>query len=507
MQFLATGRKKEIMGSLALAICLVLVFPALSLSTEMSAATAQCLDCHRGISPGMVSAWKVSRHAVTSPGEALKKPERERRISAAAFPNDVARHSVGCAECHTRNPGKHADTFEHNGFQVHVVVSPEDCSACHPVEAKQYGTNIMSHAYGNLMNNQIYRDMARVINGVPVLTDKRTNTRPPTPETEADSCLSCHGTKVEVKGTKPRETSMGEMEFPVLAGWPNMGVGRLNPDGTKGSCSSCHAWHQFSIEMARKPHTCSQCHKGPDVPAYAVYQVSKHGNIYETMGKRWNFEAVPWTVGKDFTAPTCASCHMSLVVTEAGEVVAERSHRMDDRLAWRIFGPIYAHAHPKSPDTTIIRNRNDQPLPATLNGEPASSYLIDAGEQQQRRQAMQQVCMGCHTWQWVDGHWVRFEETIRTTNEMTLAATSLIMQIWDKKLATGPSHGGSAFDEPIEKQWTEQWLFFANSTRFSSAMEGADYGVFANGRWYMAKNILQIQEWLQSRLRREQEAR
>jgi hypothetical protein len=494
------------MGRVIIGFCalLVLCFPTLSLGAEMSAATAQCLDCHATISPGMVSAWKMSRHARVTPGEALKKPERERRVSAASLPNDLAGHSIGCAECHTRNPGKHGDTFEHNGFQVHVIVSPEDCATCHPTEAKQYGQNIMSHAYGNLMNNALYRDMTRVINGVQVLTGKQITIRPPAPETEADSCLSCHGTQVEVKGTKARETSMGEMEFPVLLGWPNMGVGRLNPDGSKGSCSSCHTWHQFSIEMARKPHTCSQCHKGPDVPAYAVYQVSKHGNIYESMGKTWNYEAVPWTVGKDFTAPTCASCHASLVVTEAGEVVAERSHRMNDRLPWRIFGLIYAHAHPKSPDTSIIRNKNGQPLPLTLTGEPAAQFLIDAGEQQQRRQAMQQVCMGCHTQQWVDGYWARFEHTIQTTNEMTLTSTGMMMQAWDSKAATGPAQGGSHIDEAIEKTWAEQWLFFGNSTRFSSAMQGADYGVFANGRWYMAKNIQELWDWLKTAARRKE---
>jgi hydroxylamine dehydrogenase len=494
------------MGRVIFSFCLFLVlfFPTLSHGAEMSAATAQCLDCHSGISPGMVSAWKLSRHARVTPGEALKKPERERRISAASLPNDLAGHSIGCAECHTRNPEKHKDTVEHNGFQVHVVVSPEDCATCHPVEAKQYGQNIMSHAYGNLMNNALYRDMTRVINGVQVLTGKQITIRPPTPETEADSCLSCHGTKVEVTGTKARETSMGEMEFPVLAGWPNMGVGRLNPDGSKGSCSSCHTWHQFSIEMARKPHTCSQCHKGPDVPAYAVYQVSKHGNIYESMGKQWNFEAVPWTVGKDFTAPTCASCHVSLVVTEGGEVVAERSHRMNDRLPWRIFGLIYAHAHPKSPDTSIIRNKNDQPLPLTLTGEPAAQFLIDAGEQQQRRQVMQQVCMGCHTQKWVDGYWARFEDTIQTTNEMTLTSTGMMMQAWDNKAATGLAQGGSHIDEAIEKTWAEQWLFFGNSTRFSSAMQGADYGVFANGRWYMAKNIQELWDWMKTAVRRKE---
>jgi hypothetical protein len=44
--------------------------------------------------------------------------------------------------------------------------------------------------------------------------------------------------------------------------------------------------------------------------------------------------------------------------------------------------------------------------------------------------------------------------------------------------------------------WVEQWLFYANSTRFASAMGGADYGVFAEGRWYMSKNIQQMADWL-----------
>ena len=88
------------------------------------------------------------------------------------------------------------------------------------------------------------------------------------------------------------------------------------------------------------------------------------------MGKGWNFEAVPWTVGEDFTAPTCATCHVSLVVSGEGEVVVKRTHQMNDRLPWRLFGLIYAHPHPQSPDTTKIKNRMGLPLPTELTGEP-----------------------------------------------------------------------------------------------------------------------------------------
>jgi hydroxylamine dehydrogenase len=47
----------------------------------------------------------------------------------------------------------------------------------------------------------------------------------------------------------------------------------------------------------------------------------------------------------------------------------------------------------------------------------------------------------------------------------------------------------------------EQWLFYANSTRYSSAMAGADYGVFANGRWFMAKNLQEMVDWLKFKLK------
>ena len=488
-----------------LVFALLMVFTstggAFGASLTFSEATEECISCHASVSPGIVGSWKKSRHAKISPMEGLKKPELERRISAEKVPGALAQTAVGCAECHTLNPEKHKDTFEHEGYQVHIVVTPEDCAVCHPTEAKQYGQNLMSHAYGNLKNNPLYHNLADSVNGIQSFEDMKTTLRPPDPETNFDSCYYCHGTVVEVKGKRSRETVMGEMDFPVLSGWPNQGVGRLNPDGSMGSCAACHTRHSFAIEMARKPHTCSQCHKGPDVPAYPVYNVSKHGNIYASLGKEWDFNAVPWMVGRDFTAPTCATCHVSLTVNEEGEVVAERTHRMNDRLPWRIMGLIYAHPHPKSPDTTIIKNKAGLPLPTELTGEPVAEYLIDAKERETRRNTLQRVCLSCHAYGWVQGHWARFENTLRTTNEMTLTATKIMLTAWEKGLA----QNDSIFNEAIEKKWVEQWLFFGNSTRFASAMAGADYGVFANGRWYMAKNIQEMADWLEFKLKGMQE--
>ena len=76
---------------------------------------------------------------------------------------------------------------------------------------------------------------------------------------------------------------------------------------------------------------------------------------------------------------------------------------------------------------------------------------------------------------------------------MTLTSTQILKDAWKAGVA---SDSPSIFDEAIEKQWVEQWLFYANSTRFASAMMGADYGVFANGRWFMSKNIQQMLDHL-----------
>jgi hydroxylamine dehydrogenase len=467
---------------------------------KISEATEACLSCHGTLHPGIVAEWKKSRHANVLPSEALKKTKLERRISNEKVPDPFSKTVVGCAECHTMNSEKHKDAFEHNGYKVHIVVTPSDCSTCHPVEVQQYGKNLMSQAYGNLMNNPVYRGLADEVNGIKSFEKIKIASKSPDEETHLDSCIYCHGSEMKVKGKKSRNTSMGEMEFPVLSGWPNQGVGRLNPDGSKGSCTACHTRHQFSIEMARRPYTCSECHKGPDVPAYGVYEVSKHGNIHSALGKGWNFNSVPWTMGKDFTAPTCATCHVSLVINENKEVIAERTHQMSDRIPWRLMGLIYSHPHPKSPDTSIIKNKAGLPLPTELTGEPVAQYLIDSKEQEKRRLTLQKVCLACHSQGWVDGQWVRFENTLKTTNEMTLTATKILLTAWEKGAAKGLAQKDSLFNEAIEKKWVEQWLFFANSTRYASAMAGADYGVFANGRWYLNKNVQEMLDWLEFKL-------
>nr|WP_320048541.1 multiheme c-type cytochrome [uncultured Desulfuromonas sp.] len=484
----------------AILLFLALLFfaaPTWAEQTLISDNTQECLGCHSMVTPGIVADWQKSGHSHTSPKQAMELPVINRRISTDKISDTLNSVVIGCAECHTMNSDRHEkDRFEHNGFVIHTVVSPSDCATCHPVEVEDFSHNLMSQAYGNLMDNPVYQIMVNNTNGLATFDNGTFHHAGADEISNADSCLSCHGTVVEVTGKATRETDMGDMEFPTLSNWPNAGVGRINPDGSKGACASCHMRHQFSIEVARKPYTCAECHKGPDVPAYKVYSVSVHGNIQKSVDKYWDYKAVPWTVGKDFTAPTCAACHVSELVNSEGEVLAKRSHRMTDRLPWRIFGLPYAHPHPIHADTTGIVNKAGLTLPTELTGELVSSALISPEEMSVRTDNMKKVCSGCHSEQWVEGHFSRLDRSIETSNHMTLQATKILSTAWQEGLAQGLPQGANPFDEALEMKWIEQWLFYGNSVRFATAMGGVDYGVFADGRWTQARNLQEMGDYL-----------
>jgi hypothetical protein len=460
----------------------------------LSPQTKACISCHILYTPGIVKDWETSRHSKTTPEEAMKKSTLEKRISAENVPKELFSYPVGCFECHSQNGENHKDNFEHFGYKINIVVSPHDCQTCHPVEAKQYSGSKKANAYGNLMDNPVYATLVNTVTGLKKIENNHIVAMKPSASTLHETCLGCHGTKVEAKGSKNVMTKLGEISFPELTNWPNQGVGRINPDGSLGSCTACHPRHSYLIEIARKPYTCGQCHLDPDVPALNVYRESKHGNMYSSKFNEWNFNSVPWVIGKDFKSPTCTTCHNSLVISPSGNVIAERTHDFGSRLWVRIFGLIYSHAQPKSGDTTIIMNKDGLPLPVTFAGELASEYLIDNAEQERRFKMISNICNGCHSSDWINGHFAKLDNTIKETNDITRTATNLMTSTWGKEIEdkTNP------FDEPIEKMWARQWLFYANSIRYASAMTGApDYTSFKNGWWYLDETLQRMMDWIE----------
>jgi hypothetical protein len=164
----------------------------------------------------------------------------------------------------------------------------------------------------------------------------------------------------------------------------------------------------------------------------------------------------------------------------------------------RLFGLIYSHPQPVYGDTSVLKNKDGLPLPTAFTGEVAAEGLIPIDEQIKRRKVMSGVCNSCHGTTWVNNHFKKLDNTIREVDSMALASTLLLVDAWNHGLAEGLPHSKNPFDEAIEQMWIRQWLFYANSIKYASAMTGApDYTSFKNGWWNLTENLQQMKDWIE----------
>ncbi len=191
---------------------------------DISSEGKTCLKCHESVTPGIVLDWKQSKHVS---------------------------EGTDCFSCHNAAGKERPDAFEHNGFTVVTIVTPKDCQSCHAVETKEFIESRHSSAakfVGSLDNL-----LGEVVGGGPAV-----NT----------GCKQYHGSTVK--------TIAGESGSLDPTTWPNTGIGRINPDNSNGTCTTCHSRHACSISQARQPEVCGKCHISPDHPQYEVWWESKH---------------------------------------------------------------------------------------------------------------------------------------------------------------------------------------------------------------------------------------
>jgi len=245
-------------------------------------------------------------------------------------------------------------------------------------------------------------------------------------------CFACHGTRVEFTNGQPD-----------VGTWPNVGVGRQNPDGSFGSCTSCHTRHRFSVVEARKPEACDQCHLGPDHPQIEIYNESKHGTIYHAEGNSWNWapDDHHWIAGRDYRSPTCASCHMS------EGIHISKTHDVTERLSWELQAPL------------TIR-------PAEFKAFPARTVWVD------ERKKMTSICMQCHSQEWTLGHFNNLDSTISNYNNIYFVPISRLM---NELYQTGVISESSYFDDDIEWEFYEFWHHEGRRARMGAAMMAPDY--------------------------------
>ncbi|MFH1374161.1 MAG: multiheme c-type cytochrome [bacterium] len=340
----------------------------------------KCMTCHKEKSPGLYQQWFMSQHAM---------------------------HKVTCIDCHGAQQGD-KDGYMHEGALIATLVTPKDCGACHEKERMEVENSYHAHAGEILESADAY--LAHVAGGEPVAIT---------------GCESCHGGKVQIDPGSPNMLSRKS--------WPNSGIGRLNPDGSKGSCNACHTRHSFSIAQARKPEACSKCHLGPDHPQKEVYEESKHGNAYYSHIDKMNIDSDRWVVGIDyFEAPTCATCHLSATTSTAV------THDVGDRISWTLRPPVSKHK-----DNWQVKRAN-----------------------------MKTVCNTCHSSSFPDGHYYQFDALVKLYNEKFAKPAGEIMKIVkERKLMKSPA----AFGNKIEWVYWELWHHEGRRARHGAAMMGPDY--------------------------------
>lgn len=363
-----------------------------------------CISCHEEENRGLYEQWKNSGHG---------------------------KNGVSCYDCHGANKGD-VDAFEHEGALIATLVTPKDCSQCHAKEAKQAMNSYHAHAGEILESKDAF--LAYVAGGTPVAIA---------------GCESCHGGKVKIDPTATNKLSKDS--------WPNSGIGRINPDGSKGSCNACHSRHSFSAAQARQPETCGKCHLGPDHPQKEIYEESKHGIAYYANREKMNLSSKSWVVGKDYyEAPTCATCHMS--ATENQEV----THDVGDRISWTLRPPI-------------------------------SKYKDNW---QAKRGAMKDVCTSCHQNNFVDGHYYQYDALVKLYNQkFAIPATAIYNLVKKKGLL---ERDNLAFGNTIDWEYWELWHHEGRRARMGAAMMGPDYtwwhGIYDVAHTFYFKFIPSVQE-------------
>ncbi len=364
-----------------------------------------CVTCHEVNTPGIVGQWRQSLHA---------------------------EQGIGCLECHSAEQGE-VDAHLHEGTLIATIVSPKDCSRCHETEYEEFSAS--HHAQAAKILGSLDNVLAEVVEGH---TEFDAQGHKVTPSPAAVSgCLQCHGAEVKVRddGTLDPAT------------WPNTGMGRLNPDGSAGSCSACHMRHNFSRAQARQPENCGRCHLGPDHPQMEIYNESKHGIAFAANRGRFVAEMSgrDWIPGVQYEqGPTCSTCHMG--ATRKLPV----THDVGARISWTLRPPISEK----------------------IDAASLAAGKTDVRRWQDRRQDMKAVCSSCHSEEWVDDWYVQYDGLVTLYNDkFARPATELFKLARSSALFSNDVN----FDDKIEYTYFLLWHHEGRRARHGAAMMGPDY--------------------------------
>ncbi|HTI98806.1 MAG TPA: multiheme c-type cytochrome [Dongiaceae bacterium] len=356
-------------------------------------ASGKCAECHRNTQYSIVHEYEMSKHA---------------------------QKGVNCLDCHAVAAGQSGTN--HNGFVINTQVTPANCRTCHEAIYQQFlHSRHAAAAWAAVAGDKDFtpEQIAFAEQYQPGGVK-----RGPNPLTTLEGapaatsgCMSCHS------------------------------VGRPNTVGTIGNCTACHTRHTTSVEMARLPSTCGQCHLGPDHSQMEIYTESKHGVMFAAQRQLMNLSAPSdQLTTKDMFVPTCATCHMSGL---NGRGV---THDPSERLSYYLFAEVTS------------------PRPNATRAQAA----------------MKDVCLQCHTPPQIERVYREAEEVVKATNAKVLEAKSIMEGLQrDGLLST------NAFSQPIQFAYFDLWHYYGRTSKHGAFMGGADF-VQWHGNYPILKHLVEI---------------
>lgn len=362
---------------------------------QLVRATGKCAQCHRDETPAMVHEYELSRHAADG---------------------------INCLDCH--RPAEGQAEMEHRGFVISASMSAANCRGCHEDEYQQYLRS--RHAAPAWAAVRGARDFSEE---QIAFAEKH---HPGAVERPANALTMLEGSAAVVSGCSACHN-----------------IGQPNPDGTIGACTACHSRHAASVELARLPRTCGQCHMGPDHSQIEIFEESKHGVIFNAQRALMNLKAPPKQLTTaDMWVPTCTTCHMS------GLDGMNVTHDPAERLSYWLFADI---------------------------SEQRPHYA-------QAQAKMKDLCMKCHTKPSIDQFYDEAEAVVVATNEKVQAAKEVIDELRAEGLLTP-----DLFDEPIEFLYFDLWHYYGRTAKHGAFMGGADF-VQWHGNYELLLKMVELEE-------------
>jgi hydroxylamine dehydrogenase len=446
----------------------VWVFAALLLiglaATAFADDSESCLACHSTLSPALVMQWEGSTHAD---------------------------EGVGCISCHKADPDD-ADAWSHMGYTVSPLVTPKDCAACHEREYVEFSRS--HHAKAGEIMASLDNVLAEKAAGLPGNIADAVN-----------GCWQCHGSIIKfVKDSDGRIVREGPYETLKIDSdtWPNSGMGRLNPDGSKGSCHACHSRHSFDAKLARSPENCGKCHMGPDHPQIEIYNESKHGiAFYANRDEMALDKKGDWVLGRDYSAaPTCATCHTSSYMGPDGKVVGN-THDVGERISWTLRPVVSTKMNMVIFEDGFKENFPDtRTLPRIGERLSTNNAVVREGELvmertyrrvkeivswEQRRENMTGVCASCHSSSFVRNFYEQFDSLVNLYNDKF---GSVAQQFMKDLTADGVLSPDAPFEHPVQWVFWELWHHEGRRARHGASMMGPDYTHW-HGMYEVAKHF------------------